>query len=680
MNQPSSSALNRSRSSGRNWVLAAAVAAVPLLGALAAPSTAYAQFPSGNDGRARDANPRVGSNGFNDSGVNVDRRGRIYHSGNRIITGNVTRGQHFRGAVDYGDPREFRGATGSRLSDRFIRDSAGAFDAPTAGRDSFTPSAYYGRSRAVPPPPGTSALGATGGYVGRTPGLLGESGTDLDAYGRYGTTSSVYARENPFSRANEDLVLQIPVAGQQQAGGTAGAVNAPLVVTASPLYGVRRFGPDDRAAGDFLSSRQQANQRNPFGLGMDDASVQRMRDELNQTDLATGRRDPNARRDGDRPDEQPARPGAAPEANNQLPQPPGVPATPAPGINQGFDRGRNPQGTDVPPAQQGNNSFQTGQGLRHRLLVPPAQQTAQYAQMRRRFEQLNASGQVTDADRMRQFNALRRAQETGQPPTAEPGATGIARTPGAAAAGTDAAAGTTADRGAGIRRGAGAGATGEAGPRVVPSPAPARAGTDHGSPATGEAVTVTPAERPTPGQRPEVPVQVKSLAEGVQAQGLRELLKSAEDLLKEGKYDSAIEKYESAERVALNNPLISLGRAHAELAATYYRRAENTLRRAVEADPALLYGQYDLRGFIGQDRLQYVANDLKELAAGSPKDPRPVLLLAYITYNSQMEQQAATFLDEASRRAGPQDPTIALLRKHWSLPARQEAEQGDENK
>src|SRR5438105_3932903 len=60
-------AMTHTRSNTRksHWALAAAVAAVPLL---AAALPARAQYLTGNDGRARDANNRVGSGGFNDAG------------------------------------------------------------------------------------------------------------------------------------------------------------------------------------------------------------------------------------------------------------------------------------------------------------------------------------------------------------------------------------------------------------------------------------------------------------------------------------------------------------------------------------------------------------------------------------------------------------------------------------
>src|SRR5206468_7920275 len=81
----------------RNILRAAAVAV-----AMATASAALAQYQVGNNGQARDANNRIGSNGINDpssTGARVN--------GNLLVTGNVTGGQGFRGVVPYSAPGAF---------------------------------------------------------------------------------------------------------------------------------------------------------------------------------------------------------------------------------------------------------------------------------------------------------------------------------------------------------------------------------------------------------------------------------------------------------------------------------------------------------------------------------------------------------------------------------------------
>jgi len=129
------------------WLRAAAVAAALVIGA----GKAGAQYKSGNDGRALDANNRVGSAGSN--GERSDNR--IGPTGNQIVTGNVTGGREFRGPVGYTDSREFRGITARDQSDRFIRNSAGARRSGTflRHRQRFTAAVWWSRCRRTMPRP-----------------------------------------------------------------------------------------------------------------------------------------------------------------------------------------------------------------------------------------------------------------------------------------------------------------------------------------------------------------------------------------------------------------------------------------------------------------------------------------------------------------------------------------------
>src|SRR5687767_15038803 len=97
------------RSSTRS-ILRAAAASVILSTTLI-----FAQQRVGDDGRALDANPRVGSGGYNSGPI----RDTLRVNPNNIVTGNVTGGREFRGHVPYTDPREFRGTVGGLDVDRF---------------------------------------------------------------------------------------------------------------------------------------------------------------------------------------------------------------------------------------------------------------------------------------------------------------------------------------------------------------------------------------------------------------------------------------------------------------------------------------------------------------------------------------------------------------------------------
>lgn len=181
-------------------------------------------------------------------------------------------------------------------------------------------------------------------------------------------------------------------------------------------------------------------------------------------------------------------------------------------------------------------------------------------------------------------------------------------------------------------------------------------------PRPGDPSTQQPKPKPKP-------IRITSLAAGVQARGLADLMQNAETLMRESKYSSAIRQYEAAEQVAPNNGLVLIGRATAELGASFYRRADTSLREAFMLDPSMMLAQYDLRQLIGEDRLQFVVRELKDLASKEPQNPSPLFLLAFIAYNTGNEVNAAGFLDQADKRAAGNDAVIKMVREHWSLPA-----------
>ena len=84
--------------------------------------------------------------------------------------------------------------------------------------------------------------------------------------------------------------------------------------------------------------------------------------------------------------------------------------------------------------------------------------------------------------------------------------------------------------------------------------------------------------------------------------------------------------------------------------------------------PSLLVAQYDLTNMLGEQRLQNLVRDLKELSKNDQKEPRPLFLLSYIAYNTGHEQEAQAYLDLADKRSGGKDPLYKLLRGNWSLP------------
>ncbi|HEX8325695.1 MAG TPA: hypothetical protein VF595_17455 [Tepidisphaeraceae bacterium] len=163
------------------------------------------------------------------------------------------------------------------------------------------------------------------------------------------------------------------------------------------------------------------------------------------------------------------------------------------------------------------------------------------------------------------------------------------------------------------------------------------------------------------------PPKVGTFAGAATEKGLTELLTKAEGQMKEGKYATAIDTYGAAEAVSPRNATVKLGRANAELGGAYYRRAEATLRQAFTTDKNLLKSQYDLRGFLGDDRLQTVQKDLSDLVQNRDKDTGAAVLLAYVYYNTGNERRAQALLDLADKRAGGRDALVKAMKAGWTF-------------
>jgi tetratricopeptide (TPR) repeat protein len=558
-------------------VLSAAVLFVPLV--------SFAQFRVGSDGQATDANPRIGSNGYNSNTAPAP-----YVTGNQIITGNVTGLNYFHGGVPYTDPSAFRGQTGSSSFDPFLRQSTAAplRGAPPTANNLFVPQPFYGGQTAAPPQ-GYSRDPYSGTYLPQrnlnTPGSA-----DLN-----------YAVPPNIGQ------LQLPPPGTNFLVGAPGAGNTQTIVAPLPSGGVTAWQPQ---AGDnqyYLSRSSNYLQDRPDRKPTDERTIQQMRSELQQTTAAAAI--PN---------------GAVQNSLSDFPQPtnsPGVNPTgneTAPGDQHGPALTPEPLNPNLLNKPAAPSAFATNQSLQN-IMPPAAQQSTQVAELERRMSQTQAAG----AARVNTPDVSPKPLNDAAAPKATP---------------IDASV-----------------------PPPVPAPTPAHA------PLKPETPNLT---LPI-GSKPE-PMKVDSLATGFRASGLQNQMKSAEDLMRAGKFTSAIAKYETAEQVAPNNALVLLGKAHAELGGGYYERAEIDLRRAMAAEPALVLGQYNLKAMYGEKRLQYVINDLKQLASNDKKLARPVLLLAYIAYNTGNENNAGEWLQAAEDRGLKNDSLIAAFRKNWKLPAKKE--------
>ncbi len=599
------------------WLLASAVAAVPLL---MLGTTASAQYRvQNNDGRALDADKRLGSGGYN-SGRDLPAP----VSGNDIVTGNVTGLRRFHGNVDYTDPTAFRGSAPSGRNVDAINRVAGNVPTPDNVAGQFSPQGrtFLGDTRGVAPPPG---------YRQITPGASG-----------YISDQQIQARSVGDARlgdVTQGPIVDIPRPSQLILSGPLNQQGQASTITASPLFGIRSATADEQS---ILTNPNASRDL----LGLDEASIQRMRDELrgsaNQNSNPQNNKGDNAGNNTGNSND-PNQQGTNSNGNNNLNN-----STFA--LNKPLnDQAPNAavQGQQLASGSALNSNVgQNGDGVRQRFIIPAQEQNANYAEMLRRYNQTEGNPKLTPEQQAQSYNAAMRARQQGQQPGAQPGQPGAqpgqpgaGSTPGAAKPGT-------------VNQLPNANAPGKNAPRAnTPG-------------ATGQ-----PGDKKAGAQvrKPE-PVQIKSFAEGMKGKGLTEITKQAEDLVRQGKFNNALDKYDAAQQVAPNNPMVKMGRAIAELGAAFYARAETHVRESYGQNPALMVAQFDLRNLLGEDRLQALVKDLRDLANKDKKDSRPVFLLAFIAYNTASANTADGYLDIAEKRAGGNDPLLKSLREHWALP------------
>lgn len=156
-----------------------------------------------------------------------------------------------------------------------------------------------------------------------------------------------------------------------------------------------------------------------------------------------------------------------------------------------------------------------------------------------------------------------------------------------------------------------------------------------------------------------------SLAAADRTDRVNTLLREAEQLIVEGAYFRALDRYRQAGDLTKSNPMIHVGRLHAQLGGGMLRSAAVTARQLFEAHPELIAARYDARLLPAADRLETIREQLEELAAATEdRSSDPGLLLAYVGYQTGTADLTRYGLDLAAA-AHPNDPLLALLRGIW---------------
>ena len=274
-----------------------------------------------------------------------------------------------------------------------------------------------------------------------------------------------------------------------------------------------------------------------------------------------------------------------------------------------------------------------GGGTQSRFtLVTPEMQSTQYNELKKRLERYQSPQQIAAEQQVQSQRERRAAMDRMSGPTSQP-----------------------------------------AGGVYVPSiarPQPAATPLPGAAQPNGAAPMPAAPQNPPPTVTPAVPlepIKVKSLADGINARGLHELMSSGESLMHDGKFQSAIDKYNMAQRIAPNNPLVPVGLANAQLGAGAYRNASDTLHGVFQSAEPTLMAQYDITGWMPADRLATIKTQLTDLSAKDKADETPEFLLAYIAYNTGDSATAKQHLDEARKRSGGKDAVLDRLETDWQL-------------
>jgi hypothetical protein len=607
------------RKTRRNLSILVAVAGLPVMLLTLQPRVARAQYPTGGNGRLLDNNNQLGSGGSNGPGASNNH----YSSNNindSITTGNVTGLNYFHGNVATFDTNTFQGRRNTQgfisafsgPSDR-LNAIAGPVDYTqrTTGAPNYTN--YYDANRYTTQPPNSLQLSQNGASLIPTPPI----------------DPLLPNTDNRLTTILDPLRGNLPIQGELNVSGPVDPTGAATLYSMSPLYGVRQQDNSSNGSnGSFLLS-SQTNTATGGALNrsqMTPAQIAQMREELNKTIV---------------PADQTANPttpansgnstGTSSELNgsSQITNP--AISTQVPAENLNASNQANPTAS-TPGA---SNDLSTGQSLQNQAeipankLIPANQQSRQLKALEDKYSKI--THKLNDEEAAAKFNSEERLLHA----NAKAGSTN--QNPGQPGEGP--------------------------GMRPLPGGNP-NLTSNQGSPTTQSAIKpiLTPPSESAADNQPYV---VTSLASGIQAKGLSDLMKSAEDKMRQGKFTEAVDTYETAQAVAPNNPLVFLGRSFAELGASYYGKSDQDLTRAVGSDPAVLAGKYDLNGFLGEDRVKFVVKDLQDIAAHE-KSGRPLVLLGFMAHNTGDDAGAAHYLDQAMPRGG-YDSIITLMRSTWGL-------------
>lgn len=167
-----------------------------------------------------------------------------------------------------------------------------------------------------------------------------------------------------------------------------------------------------------------------------------------------------------------------------------------------------------------------------------------------------------------------------------------------------------------------------------------------------------------------------------------EIMKSAEELLREGEYFRAEQRFERALQFVPNHPLAQVGTAHAQIGAGLYLAASLSLRNLLTQHPEMIDTIYGEGLLPDRELLLQVTQTMQDrLEVETRQRSSTAFILAYLGH--QLDDRALiTKALDAMEEEEPEDTLLPLLRKIWlaepepepveTTPAADESEPADE--
>jgi len=612
-------------------VLLSAVAGVSLWG-----RPASAQMRVDTSGHAMDANTQVGSGGYNQQSTNNQTWAQYQ---NALVTNSDSGGYGFRGrsfdgvnlGVGYTDPFAFRGLLAGEGVDQFISISTGVptMSNPTASSSNYgappSPSGiFYGSANHAAPPAGFQSIPNVPGYVPAQPTLPSTVDTRLGTIDFSGNSQII---PKPY-----EMILPGPV------DPTANPATAQQqMLAANPIYGVVNWSmtPENQQGQNQNSILGQSPLQQGITMqmnqGLTQQQISNLRQQVANQAANSSTNQANATSSGAAP-LSPLQPGGK---NNQP-------------LGQVYSTGSQLSNSSLSPTAGNVSTDQYSRQLPTGISLPaPAQQSAQFARLRKAIQDYNATHTtMNDAQANLKFQQILRLRD--QANQAAEGGANVLPGPANGSQGTPS---LPAPGEPGLPPG---------GSLQTPPVQQPNFNTAPGNLGPGPSMGVPPDLSPAP-------VPIDKFSKDIPAKGLADLVAGGDVDLEKGQYDKAIAAYNQAIDVVPNNPLILMARGIAELGGGYYGQANTDIHLAISEDPAVLMGQYNLNKQLGPQRLKQLISDLKSIATSSQDNTLHAFLLTFCFYNSGHLGQAAEWLQTTDQRSGGQDPAVLQMKKYWNF-------------